>query len=71
MLIIARPYDNDVGYHALSRPIVEQVKKHRWPVHIDVLRPPTFAQLRKVPHAKPGFYHLVHFDGHGGYRIQS
>jgi len=67
LLIIARPYDNDVGYHALSRPIVEQVTQHHWPVHIDVLRPPTLTQLRDVLHAKPGFYHLVHFDGHGGY----
>jgi hypothetical protein len=38
-----------------------------WPVHIDVLRPPTFNQLRVALEEKPGFYHIVHFDGHGGF----
>ena len=37
------------------------------PVAIDVLRPPTFDQLRKTLHDHPGYYHIVHFDGHGGY----
>ena len=68
LLIIARPYgETDVGYHALSRPMVELVRKEHLPVHIDVVRPPTFAQLRRRLHEKPGFYHIVHFDGHGGY----
>ncbi|MCP4408884.1 MAG: CHAT domain-containing protein, partial [Gammaproteobacteria bacterium] len=68
LLIIARPYgETDVGYHALSRPMVELIRRERLPVHIDVLRPPTFTQLRRVLHEKPGVYHIVHFDGHGGY----
>ena len=68
LLIIARPYGKrDVGYHALSRPLVELIRTEHLPVHIDVLRPPTFAQLRRRLHEKPGFYHIVHFDGHGGY----
>ena len=68
LLIIARPYGKaDVGYHALSRPLVELVCTEHLPVHIDVLRPPTFAQLRCRLHENPGFYHIVHFDGHGGY----
>ena len=29
--------------------------------------PPTFDQLRTHLHARPGYYHIVHFDGHGGY----
>jgi tetratricopeptide (TPR) repeat protein len=68
LLIIARPSgDRDVGYHAISRSMVELSRSERLPVYIDVLRPPTFTQLRQVLHEKPGFYHIVHFDGHSGY----
>jgi tetratricopeptide (TPR) repeat protein len=68
LLVIARPYgDKDVGFHALSRPLVDLTKAQNSPVHIDVLRPPTFDQLRQTLRDKPGFYHIVHFDGHGGY----
>lgn len=67
LLVIARPYENDVGFHALSRPMVELSRNQSIPVHIDVLRPPSFEQLRKILHTKSGFYHIVHFDGHGGY----
>lgn len=37
------------------------------PVTIDVLRPPTFSQLLKVLRNHTGYYHIVHFDGHGSY----
>jgi len=68
LLVIARPYgDNDVGFHALSRPLVALAKGGNLPIHIDVLRPPTFEQLRQTLHERKGFYHIVHFDGHGGY----
>ncbi|CAK8720869.1 TPR repeat:TPR repeat [Candidatus Electrothrix laxa] len=68
LLVIARPGgDSDVGFHALSRPLVELTRDRQLPVHIDVLRPPTFDQLRQQLHNNPGFYHIVHFDGHGGY----
>ncbi|MCW5199085.1 hypothetical protein VU06_05040, partial [Desulfobulbus sp. F3] len=69
LLVIARPGgDSDVGFHALSRPLVELTRdEQQMPVHIDVLRPPTFDQLRQQLRAKPSFYHIVHFDGHGGY----
>ena len=68
LLIIARPYgDSDVGYHTLSRPLVKLIHDQKMPVHIDVLRPPTFDKLRQTLHEKRGFYHIVHFDGHGGY----
>ncbi|MFZ1568585.1 MAG: CHAT domain-containing protein [Thiolinea sp.] len=68
LLVIARPYgDNDVGFHALSRPLVALAKGGNSPVHIDVLRPPTFEQLRQTLYDRKGFYHIVHFDGHGGY----
>ncbi len=68
LLIIARPYGaTDVGYHALARPLVEQVAKRGLPVHIEVLRPPSFANLTEHLRRHPGRYHIVHFDGHGGY----
>ena len=68
LLIIARPYgDTDVGYHALARPLADLLQKQNLPVNIDVLRPPTFAQLDAQLRERPGHYHIVHFDGHGGY----
>lgn len=68
LLVIARPYaERDVGFHALSRPMIELLHKQKLPVRIDVLRPPTFNQLRQTLHEQRGFYHIVHFDGHGGY----
>jgi len=68
LLVIARPYgERDVGFHALARPLVALATGDNSPVHIDVLRPPTFAQLRQTLHERKGFYHIVHFDGHGGY----
>ncbi|MCP3971148.1 MAG: CHAT domain-containing protein, partial [Rhodobacteraceae bacterium] len=53
--------------HALSRPLIELVQKQRLPVRIEVLRPPTFSQLERHLRERPGRYHIVHFDGHGGY----
>jgi hypothetical protein len=68
LYIIARPYgDYDVGFQTLARPLIDFVNKSGWPVNIDVLRPPTFDQLRAVLEEKPDFYHIVHFDGHGGF----
>ena len=68
LYIIARPYGhNDVGFQTLARPLIDYVKEGRWPVRVDVLRPPTFDQLRAVLEENPHFYHIVHFDGHGGF----
>lgn len=68
LLVIARPYaDEDVDCHALARPLVELSLEQALPIRVDVLRPPTLDQLRKTLAEKPGFYHIVHFDGHSGY----
>jgi nucleoside phosphorylase/tetratricopeptide (TPR) repeat protein len=68
LYVIARPYgDGDVCFQTLARPVIDFLNKGKWPVHIDVLRPPAFDQLRSVLEEKPGFYHIVHFDGHGGF----
>ena len=72
LYIITRPFgDNDVGYQTLARPLIDFVEKGRWPVHIDFLRPPTFKQLQMYLESKPGFYHIVHFDGHGQFSANS
>ena len=68
LFIIARPYGkSDVGYHALAREVTDYVVRENLPVTIDVLRPPTFENLRETLKKNPGYYHIVHFDGHGGY----
>lgn len=67
LMITARPYDNDVDFRTLSRPVLEVIRQENLPVTVTMLRPPTLAQLREHLHAHPGVYHLVHFDGHGGY----
>ncbi len=68
LLVTARPYKNDVHYRSISRPLVELIEKHKLPAHVDVLRPPTFDQLREHLRRHPGHYHILHFDGHGSYR---
>ena len=68
LFVIARPYgDGDVGYHALVREVVDYVTREHLPVTVDVLRPPTFFNLKRTLEARPGYYHIVHFDGHGGF----
>ena len=67
LYILSRPYgDQDVGFQTLARPLLDFAVKEKWPVKIDLLRPPTFDQLRTVLDEKKNFYHIVHFDGHGG-----
>ena len=70
LLVIARPGgDEDVGYHAVSRPLVQLSQEENSPITIEVLRPPTFDQLRAVLEERPGYFHIIHFDGHGGYGV--
>jgi tetratricopeptide (TPR) repeat protein len=67
LLVVARPYENDIGYRSIARPLIELIQSHNLPAHVDVLRPPTFDNLRDHLRAKPGFYHILHFDGHGSF----
>ena len=67
LLVTARPYDHDVGYRTLSRPLLDLIRQDQLPARVQVLRPPTFAQLREHLRQRPQHYHIVHFDGHGGY----
>jgi CHAT domain-containing protein len=69
LYVISRPYgETDVAFQTLIRPTIEYAKQSG-AVHIDLLRPPTFDRLQEVLQEKKGFYHIIHFDGHGGYGI--
>ena len=67
LFVTARPYPNDVRFRSLSRPVVEWIEQQELPARVTILRPPTFARLREQLREQPGYYHIVHFDGHGGY----
>jgi CHAT domain len=67
LLVVARPYAADVRYRSIARPLIELIESQQLPAHVDVLRPPTFNQVRDHLRPHPGYYHVLHFDGHGGY----
>lgn len=67
LLITARPLRNDVAYRSITRPLVELIWQEQLPAEVTLLRPPTFAQLQRELTSHPGRYHIVHFDGHGGF----
>src|ERR1022692_4337352 len=67
LLVVARPFARDVRYRSIARPLVELIRSEGLPAHVDVLRPPTFDQLREQLRAHPDYYHALHFDGHGAY----
>ncbi|WP_353933062.1 CHAT domain-containing protein [Okeanomitos corallinicola TIOX110] len=68
LLVIARPYgEKDIAFKTIARPLLESVSNIRKRVNIKVLRPPSFEQFERELNDKPGFYHIVHFDGHGNF----
>jgi tetratricopeptide (TPR) repeat protein len=69
LLVTARPYEDDVLYRSISRPLVELIDREDLPAQVTVLRPPTFANLGEHLSAFPNRYHIVHFDGHGSYGV--
>jgi tetratricopeptide (TPR) repeat protein len=69
LLVTARPFESDVEYRSISRALVEQIDAHDLAACVTVLRPPTFDALREELSRRPGYYHILHFDGHGGYGI--
>ena len=69
LLVTARPFEGDVEYRSISRALVEQIEKNKLAACVTVLRPPTFDALREELGRRPGYYHILHFDGHGGYGI--
>ncbi len=68
LLVVCRPYgDRDVRFRSVARPIVDLIEDQNLPAEVEVLRPPTFAQLREHLRQNKGRYHILHFDGHGAY----
>jgi tetratricopeptide (TPR) repeat protein len=68
LVVTARPNEeNDVGYRTISRPLVEAIRDARLRVNVEIVRPGTYeAFVRHVEEKPEGFYHVVHFDLHGG-----
>ena len=72
LLVISRPGGrDDVPFRSVASRLVRRLGDAAgkgW--RLDVLRPPTFRQLAKVLRTAADAgepYHVVHFDGHGGY----
>ncbi len=68
LLVTARPYEGDVGFRSISRPVIDLMEKEELPVDVHILRPPTFERLQEHLAERPRHYHILHFDGHGAYR---
>ncbi len=72
LLVICRPrLDDDVPFRSVASRILKGLgDEARAHFQLDVLRPPTFAQLTRTlddAHKAGQPYHVVHFDGHGMY----
>jgi len=68
LLVIARPYgEKDIALRTIARPLLEALSNIRQKVNLKVLRPPSFEQFERELNANRGFYHIVHFDGHGDF----
>jgi hypothetical protein len=68
LLVISRPGRVDVPFRSVAYQLARLLGDHRGAVRLDVLRPPTFAQLtRTLRDARDDGhpYQVVHFDGHG------
>ena len=47
LLVTARPYQQDVSYRSISRPLVDLIQQEKLPAQVTLLRPPTIAALRQ------------------------
>ncbi len=71
LFVISRPAgpDYDVPFRSVAKPLIELFKRHEIKdrIRLTVLDPPTFRHLDSILAERPGHFHIVHFDGHGGY----
>jgi CHAT domain-containing protein len=68
LLVVSRPGPRDVPFWSVARHLALLQEGNSGVVQLDVLRPPTFAQLTRTLRdarndGQP--YQVVHFDGHG------
>lgn len=68
LLVTARPKEEqDLGYRTTSRPLLAALQNAQLPVNLVLLRPGTYEALeRHLQEVGEGFYHIIHFDAHGG-----
>ncbi len=71
LVVTARPgADRDIPHRIISRPLVDVIRKAKLRVNIEILRPGTYEALAKHLETKGnGYYHIVHFDLHGGLKF--
>ena len=68
LFVISRPDGSqEINYLAMAREVLDYVSRENLQVTVDVLRPATFENLKRTLEIKQGYYHIVHFDGHGAY----
>jgi tetratricopeptide (TPR) repeat protein len=67
LLVVARPdEEDDVGYRTISRTLVEAIESAQLRVNVEILRPATYkALVERLSDRGAGYYHILHFDGHG------
>ena len=65
LLVIARKKDDPISMRSDARIIIEILRSLGYKIQITVLRPPTFDEFQRRLNLQPGFFDLVHFDGHG------
>ncbi|MEO0869114.1 MAG: hypothetical protein AAFY17_11835, partial [Cyanobacteria bacterium J06642_11] len=67
LVVTARPdEESDVGYRTISRPLIDAIQRAKLLVNVELLRPGTYQALSEHLEDKEGYYHIVHFDVHGG-----
>ncbi|MGB3495373.1 MAG: tetratricopeptide repeat protein [Elainellaceae cyanobacterium] len=67
LVVTARPdEESDVGYRTISRPLIDAIHQAQLRVNVEILRPGTFQALSDHLADKEGYYHIIHFDAHGG-----
>jgi tetratricopeptide (TPR) repeat protein len=69
LVVTARPdEEDDVNYRTIQRPLINVIKKAKLKVNPYILRPGTYRSLvRHLEETPDGFYHIIHFDLHGGF----
>jgi CHAT domain/AAA domain len=68
LVVIARPHEVDVPFRSVACHLARLQETSSHALQLDVLRPPTFAQLTRVlqaAHDRGAPYQVLHFDGHG------
>ncbi|MBW4534093.1 MAG: tetratricopeptide repeat protein [Pleurocapsa minor HA4230-MV1] len=72
LLVISRPYgEQDINFKTIARPMLLALQPIQQQVNLKVLRPPSFEAFEREINNNKGFYHIVHFDGHGDFDFNS